>query len=45
MPLLGHAAYDRFEEQADPNDLAQSRGAERDIRDSTVVTDRTEESS
>jgi CrcB protein len=45
VPLVGHAAYDRFEEQADPNDSAQSRGAERDIRDSTVVPRRMGKSS
>jgi CrcB protein len=37
VPLLSHAAYDRFESQADTSDPAQMKGAERDIRDSTVM--------
>ena len=37
MPLVGHAAYERFEQQADSNDPPQRQGAERDIRDSTVA--------
>jgi CrcB protein len=37
IPVSSHAAYDRFEEQANITDPAQSLGAERDIRDSTIV--------
>ncbi|HEV2912715.1 MAG TPA: fluoride efflux transporter CrcB [Pyrinomonadaceae bacterium] len=36
VPPTSHAAYDRFEEQANMDDRAQLRGAERDIRDSTI---------
>ncbi|HVG32117.1 MAG TPA: fluoride efflux transporter CrcB [Pyrinomonadaceae bacterium] len=36
-----HAAYDRFERQADPRDPAQMPGTERDIRDSTIQADLT----
>lgn len=36
VPLASHAAYDKFEEQADATEPAQAEGAERDIRDSTI---------
>ena len=39
VPTTSHAVYDRFEEQANPGDRAQMRGAERDIRDSTIEAD------
>ncbi|HEX8143418.1 MAG TPA: fluoride efflux transporter CrcB [Pyrinomonadaceae bacterium] len=45
VPLTSHAAYERFERQADPRDAAQMKGAERDIRDSTIEPRRETESS
>jgi hypothetical protein len=39
VPVTSHAAYDRFESRADTYDTAQSAGAERDIRDSTIEPD------
>lgn len=38
---MSHAAYDRFEQQADLTDPAQMLGAERDIRDSIIQADLT----
>jgi len=35
-PVASHAAYARFEAHADANDPAQMKGAERDIRDSSI---------
>lgn len=40
VPVMSHAAYDRFESRADASDTAQLQGAERDIRDSTIAPDR-----
>jgi CrcB protein len=37
-PLLSNAAYGQFEQQASALDPAQSNGAERDIRDSTIAS-------
>ena len=36
LPTTGRTPYERFERQADARDPAQSAGAERDIRDSTI---------
>jgi hypothetical protein len=36
VPADGHAAYERFERQADSRNLEQGAGAQRDIRDSTI---------
>jgi CrcB protein len=35
-PMTGHAAYDLFHQQADPQDPAQSPGAAADIRDASI---------
>ena len=36
MPLTSSLAYEKFEAQADEHDPSQARGAERDIRDSSI---------
>lgn len=38
-PLTNSEAYAHFERKADPHDPAQSRSAERDIRDSLIASD------
>ena len=45
VPVTSHAAYDKFEEQADLNDPSSREGTERGIRDSSIeaTTDQKDE--
>lgn len=36
LPVMSRNAYERFEQQADASDPAQTNGAQRDVRDATI---------